>query len=363
MQCVSSRAPLPAALRPPGQRGSPRPPFGLGRESTPPPPPDFWPGDTKCQHWAGPECQAAISRRLEHLGLAPPPPAPARCPRPRSPAVLAGGALGRALGRGALRGALPMGAFAQTLEHGRKGGCRRRLGSAGVGRWRAAGVCPRWLLGWALVRWGGRAPGRRFLGGPSPQVRQRASVGRGCRARTRTAHTRPLLHNQFGEERAQPRGRGARARRLPEKVRTCYTHTPRGNRQRSHPDGERAGPQRDRAADGQRPGHQAIRHAPTHSSHPAPAEGAPLPVTTTGQPQGALTPDNWHKVHFKSGHHPVGSPDDNPTVPLPDLPGWLSVILSVAVGSSEESQTSSGGAGMPPAPLAPGPPALASRCC
>lgn len=42
---------------------------------------------------------------------------------------------------------------------------------ARVGRQRAAGVCPRWLLSWALARWGSQAPGRQFLGGSSLQVR------------------------------------------------------------------------------------------------------------------------------------------------------------------------------------------------
>lgn len=41
-----------------------------------------------------------------------------------------------------------------------------------VGRQRAAGVCPRWLLSWALARWGSQAPGGQFLGGSSLQVRR-----------------------------------------------------------------------------------------------------------------------------------------------------------------------------------------------
>lgn len=98
-QCVSCRAPLPMALRPPGQCGSPRPAmascqgwnsiWAWKRVQRHPPSPHQPFG---LEHWAGPVLWAAISRRLEHLGLALP--APARCPRPCSPAVLAGGALG-----------------------------------------------------------------------------------------------------------------------------------------------------------------------------------------------------------------------------------------------------------------------------
>lgn len=124
---------------------------------------------------------------------------------------------------------------------------------------------PRWLFSWALVRWGGRALRRQFLGGPSPQVRQQASAGWSCHACTHTAHTRLLLHNQFGRKGHGPEGGAPEPARLPEKVWTCYTHIPRGNRQRSHPDGEIARPRRDRAADrqmlaqaqGQRPGLRA----------------------------------------------------------------------------------------------------------
>lgn len=131
----------------------------------------LWPQDTKCQPWAGPGLPGCCLK----VAGAPGPgttPVPAPLSWPRSPAVLAGGALGGSLGWGTLGGPLPLGAFAQPLEHGGKGRCWLRLGSAGAGSRRVAGVCPRWLLSWALARWGGRALGRQFLGGPSLQVRQ-----------------------------------------------------------------------------------------------------------------------------------------------------------------------------------------------
>lgn len=108
-------------------------------------------------------------------------------------------------------------------------------------------------------------------------------------------------------------------------------------------------------------GYQAYPHP---QLSPDPSRGGAAPPPPLWGSQGAFTPDNWHKVHFKSGHHSVGSPEDNLTVPLPDLPGWLSVILSVCGSGILQRVSDQCQRGWDaPVPLAPGPPALASRCC
>lgn len=142
---------------------------------------------------------------------------------------------------------------------------------------------------------GRSGPGKAVSGRPLP-AGEAASAGPAATHAPPTAHTRLLLHDQSGRKGHSPEGGPPKPARLPEKVWTCYTHTPRGN-QRSHPDGEIAGPggtglQTDRCShmlgDGglaselglgvskhlqahRAPGSQAIGHVPTHSSHPTPA--------------------------------------------------------------------------------------------
>lgn len=154
--------------------------------------------------------------------------------QPCSPVVLAGGALRGALGRGALREPLPLGAFAQPLEHGAKGRCQLRLGSAGaggpsgvVGRRRVSSLAAQ--LGSGKV--GQLGTGKAVSGRPLP-AGEAASWGGQSRCACTHAHPlTPLLHNQFGRKGHSPEGGAPEAARLPGKVWTCYTHTPRGSQQ------------------------------------------------------------------------------------------------------------------------------------
>lgn len=174
----------------------------LTQEKAPRPP------DTECQHWAS-GLQAA--RQVVWNTWGPHRSTPHFQPAPRSPAVLAGGSLGRPLGRrslggplgwGPLGGPLPMGAFAQPLEHGREGRCRLRLGSpTREESRRAARVLE--ASGRAVARRG--PPGKAVSGRPLPAGEQE----RPAPPRMPAVGRSPLPHNQSGRRGHGPRGGAA----------------------------------------------------------------------------------------------------------------------------------------------------------
>ena len=152
-------------------------------------------------------------------------------PRSHSPAGLAGGALAR----GAFRGPLPLGAFAQPLEHGGKGRCWLGLDLAG------SGVCPGWRLSWALARWGSWEPGGKAVSGRPLSAGEAWQLRMHPHSPTLT----PAPAQPVWEERAEPEGGAPEPARLPEKVWTSHTHRLRGSQEQSHPAGEAAGHMRD----------------------------------------------------------------------------------------------------------------------